>query len=593
MQIERGGALQRPLHRAVGARAVDGLQLQAAEFEAAGVDVGLARLAQLQHALCVERGAPGRLLDLPGQAQGQSLGWATGLQLERAEVDLLCGRGVGGVAGGHLARDTQARGVQASLQARCGGRRGARGRCGIAQGAQPALPRGVEAGTALGQQAGLGIERCADLRAHHRQGLQAAHPGEQAAGVREVQVELTVARGVRGLALPGGLGAGHLHRDIAFKAARTGVVSALGVERGVGGAQARRAQFEHTLRGVVCAGAPAPFHVQFAQPHTVERAGFGLHARGLHAGADVDGRACRVGIDRARAHVAVERGGRDAAPELGGVEAAGLDVALPCAQGRGLRAGGRLPLALALQAPVAQLRVQPRERPARAALFQLGLQPVQRQALPVGRAAGAVGQAQLGAPGVTVGLRLHGAAELRDGGLRPEGGQVDPVQGGVGGFNRLWPPRAQAGLGVERGGIGRGRAAGGFHAGGRVQCRVGGGQGARDPGDGFQHHALAARYGGGHLAAGVHAQGHGGLRAEQCPHLVAATGDLRALQVELVRVGHAEVPGAVGCAVAVQALEVTDRDGRSTRHHQLANGPGQRHRQRQRDGLQGLGRRRG
>ena len=584
LHAQRVGALQRPFHGAVGPRAVGGLQFQPAEFQAAGVDVGLAGVAQLQHALGVEGGAPGALFGPAGQGEGQALGGAVGLQLERAEKDVLRPGGVGRIAGGHLARDAQARRVQAELQAQRGGLGGAGRRRRVAQHAQATLPVGVEPGAAFGLQARLAVHRGADRRAHDGQGLQAAHPGQHAAGVVQVEVQVAAALSVRGLALPAGLRTGQLQRELAVEAACQGIERALAVQRGVGHAQAGLAQVEHALRGAVGAGAPAAFHIEFAQPQAGQGAAPGLRARRLDARAQVDG-----GVDRARRDGAVQRGRRDAAPELGRVDAAGLDLTLPLAQRRGLRAAGGFPLALALHTAAAELRVQLRQRPACAALFERGLDPVERQALPVGRPAGGVGELQLGAPGLALGLGLHRAAEQRHRRLRPEGGEVDAGHGGVGGLDRLRPPWAQAGLGIQRGGLGRVDASGGLDAGAGIERGVGGGQHAGELGDGLQRHGLATRHGGAHLTAGVHAQGHRGLRAQHRLGLVAAAGHLHAVQVELVRVGHAEVPGAVGRAVAVLAFQAAEGERRFASQHQFTDRPGQGDRQGQGNGLQRLG----
>ena len=81
--------------------------------------------------------------------------------------------------------------------------------------AQAALPLGREVGAALCGQAGLGVEPGTQGRAHHGQGLQTAHPGEQAGGVVELQAAVALAGAVGQQALPLRLCTGHLQGELA------------------------------------------------------------------------------------------------------------------------------------------------------------------------------------------------------------------------------------------------------------------------------------------------------------------------------------------------------------------------------------------
>jgi hypothetical protein len=182
-------------------------------------------------------------------------------------------------------------------------------------------------------------------------------------------------------------------------------------------------------------------------------------------------------------------------------------------------------------------------------LFQRGFNAVQRQALPVGWSTALVAQLQLRAPGVAVGPGLHRAAEQGHRRLRPERGEVQAVHGGVGRFERLGLPGAKPRLGIERGrGVRRG--AGATHRaqpGHGIERGVQHAQRAAHLGGGLQVDALTATgHLGLHVALRIDAQGHGRLRTQHGLQPVAAFGEAQAFQLDLVRVGHAEVPGAVG-----------------------------------------------
>ena len=110
----------------------------------------------------------------------------------------------------------------------------------------------------------------------------------------------------------------------------------------------------------------------------------------------------------------------------------------------------------------------------------------------------------------------------------------------------------------------------------------------RDFGHGLEHQVFAAGHGGLHLALRVHPQRHGDLRAQHRLYLVKPAGHPQVLHIELVRIGHAEVPQAVGGAVAVLPLEAAERNRLFAIKYQFTHRPRQRDGHGQGDGLQRL-----